>query len=126
MSNYDFDPPGHDNWTANSIGNQHGSLRLPNMDYKLDNPKELIDFPCADNWLRYYFLRGQTPRRPIAYPQPQSTPDATESLREGFQSIGDAIREIQIPKPFVDYSQEPEQQLLPPPAPTTTKGVALE
>lgn len=125
MGEHNFDPPGHDNWTANSHGNKHGSLRLPNIDWK-DDPNELIDFPCADNWLNYYFLRGQTPRRPIAYPQAQPTPDATESLREGFQSIGDAIREIQLPKPFVAYSQEPEQQLLPPPAPPTTKGVALE
>ena len=133
MGNYDFDSPGYDHWIANSDGNQHGNLRLPNMDWNMDDKRELIDFPCASNWLNYYFLRGMTPRRPIAYPQPQSTPDATESLREGFQSISDAIREIQLPKPSVPVTlpaptNVPKgypQEALPPALTKRLKGISV-
>lgn len=128
MGKYDFDPPGHDNWAVNSIDNQHGSFRLPNMDWHPEDKRELIDFPCADNWLRYYYLRGMTPRRPIVYPQPQDRYNTAGVLKEGFESIGETIRGIQVQGPFVPYKQRPEPEDTPPapPASPTTKGVKLE
>lgn len=39
-----------------------GKFRNPNSDWNEDDPEELIDFPCSDSFLNYYYTRGMTPR----------------------------------------------------------------
>jgi len=46
-------------------------IRLPNADYDTDDPRDLIDFPCADCWLDGYHLRGYTPRHSDNYRGPR-------------------------------------------------------
>lgn len=42
-------------------------VRLPNSDFDLEDPREMIDFPCANNWQDYYHGRGMTPRHSLEY-----------------------------------------------------------
>jgi len=37
---------------------------LPNHSFDETDPREMIDFPCSDDFLRHYHAKGMTPRCP--------------------------------------------------------------
>ena len=42
-------------------------VRLPNGDWDENDPREMIDYACSNNWLDHYHMRGMTPRHSPNY-----------------------------------------------------------
>ena len=68
---------------------------LPNNSMDLSNSKELIDFPCSDDFLQHYHNLGMTPRKPqISFKEHKGVDYSKENTNELIIALGDEVKSL--------------------------------